>query len=210
LAKGKSTAKKDGAVALKPGRDNEPPTATGNDVTPLQLHLANEVAQALWLPDGLSEDEKSRRIKSAVAMLKGIKPRGNLEGMLATQMVATHSTAMECLRRAMLEGQPSAGRDLNLKHAAKFLAIYTRQLEVLDKRRGKGQQKMTIEHINVEPGGQAIVGHVEAGAARRREGSAAPETPAIDHSPEVPVDTPDPVAAQKVQQKTTKKTRRGK
>ena len=97
-------------------------------------------------------------------------------------------------------------RDLNLKHAAKFLSMYARQVEVLDKRRGKGQQKMTIEYVNVEPGGQAIVGHVETGSARRRKGRAtAAMTPAIDHSSEVPVDIPDLVAPQKVRQKTTKK-----
>jgi hypothetical protein len=209
LAKRKAGAKKEGAVALKKGQDIEPATATNANFSDLKVQLAHEVAQALWLPGGLGEDEKSRRIKSASAMLDEIKPQDTLEGMLAAQMVATHKAAMECLRRAMLGDQSVGGRDLNLKHATKLLAIYTRQLETLDKHRGKGQQKMTIEHINVEPGGQAIVGNVEAGSGRRRERSADTEPPAIDHSPEMPVNIPDTVATQKVQRKTTKKTRRG-
>ena len=155
-------------------------------------------------------------MKSAVAMLKGIRPQGNLEGLLAAQMVATDSAAMECLRRAMLKAQSLEGQDQNLKNAAKFLSIYTRQIEVLDKHRGKGQQKVTVEYVNVEPGGQAIVGHVETGRGpKRRKGRATPAmTPAIDHAPEVPLEIPDPVvpqkAPQKVPQQTPQKTRRGR
>ncbi len=202
MAERKIVAKKREIVARKAGRDIEPAAATGTNAKPLQVHLAHEVVQTLRLPDGLGEDERRRRVNSAIAMLKGIEPRGTLEGMLAAQMVATHSAAMDCLRRAMIQGQTFEGRDQNLKHAAKLLSIYTRQVEVLDKHRGKGQQKVTVEYVNVEPGGQAIVGHVETGSASRRKGSESPETPAIDHSPEVPVDFPDPVAAQKVPRKT--------
>ena len=83
--------------------------------------------------------------------------------------------------------------------------MYARQIETLDKHRGKGQQKVTVEYVNVEPGGQAIVGHVETGRRKRRKGPASPETPAIDHAPEAPLEIPDPV----VRQRTPKKTRRG-
>ena len=169
MVKGKEGGKKDGAVALKPGRDFKPEVATGTDVHPLQLALINQVGAALWLPKGMSGGEREQQIKAAIAMLEGIKPQGEIEGLLAAQMVATHSAAMECLRRTMLPGQTFAARDQNLKHAAKLLAIYTRQVEVLDKHRGKGQQKVTVEYVNVEPGGQAIVGHVETGKPRRRK-----------------------------------------
>ena len=91
------------------------------------------------------------------------------------------------------------------------MSIYTRQVEVLDKHRGKGQQKVTVEYVNVEPGGQAIVGHVETGKPKRRKGPATPAmTPAIDHTPEVPLEIPDPVAPQKAPPKTPPKTRHGK
>lgn len=46
--------------------------------------------------------------------------------MLATQLVATHEAAMECLRRAMISEQSFKGRDVNLKHAEKLLQIYAR------------------------------------------------------------------------------------
>lgn len=47
------------------------------------------------------------------------------------------------------------------------MSLYTQQLAALDKRRGKGQQKMTVEYDNVEAGGQAIVGNVNTDAKAR-------------------------------------------
>lgn len=72
--------------------------------------------------------------------------------MLAVQMVGTNDAALEGLRRAALTNQTFEGRDM---------ALYAKQLATLDTRRGKGQQKVTVEHVNVEPGGQAILGNVE-------------------------------------------------
>jgi hypothetical protein len=40
--------------------------------------------------------------------------------------------------------------------------------EAIDRRRGKGQQTVRVEHVTVQAGGQAIVGHVEQ--PRRKEG----------------------------------------
>lgn len=76
---------------------------------------------------------------------------------------------MECLRRAMLPEQTVAGRDQNLKHATKLMSLYERQLAALDKRRGRGQQKVTVEHVHVAPGGQAIVGSVTTGGRSQAE-----------------------------------------
>jgi hypothetical protein len=38
---------------------------------------------------------------------------------------------------------------------------YAMLLEALNRHRGKGQQKVTIEHVHVHEGGQAVVGVVE-------------------------------------------------
>jgi hypothetical protein len=140
------------------------------------------------MPSSLSEEQRQERYESAVAALKGIAPRDEIEGMLAAQMVATHSAAMDCLRRAVLEQQTFHGRDMALKHASKLLATYTRQLEALDKHRGKGQQKITVEHVTVNSGGQAIVGNVTAGAGKvpgapTVEPAAGSDVPSLSHNP---------------------------
>jgi hypothetical protein len=81
--------------------------------------------------------------------------------MLAAQMVALHHAAMECLRRAHLPEQASEVRQANLTQAGKLSRTYATLLEALDKRRGKGQpQVVRVERVNVEAGGQAIVGAV--------------------------------------------------
>ena len=91
----------------------------------------------------------------------GIAPKDEIEGMLAAQMVATHNAAMECYRRAMISEQNFVARNQNLSFASKLSRTYTMQVEALQKYRGKVQQKVTVEHVHVHEGGQAIVGNVE-------------------------------------------------
>lgn len=138
----------------------------------------------LWFPSDASPEQTDGIMKLAIDELTSIAPKDGIEKMLAHQMVATHSAAMECLRRGMIQGQSFEGRDQNLKHATKLLSVYVRQMEALDKHRGKGQQKITVEHVTVEAGGQAIVGNVER--TPQGERSEAP-APALDYKPDISV-----------------------
>ena len=183
LAK-RSRSKNHPALTVAPNGKTVLEEATGSDQLHLQQHLIGQVRDTLWSPGSLSEEEKSARIGSAISLLQGIKPADETESMLAVQMVATHNAATDCLRRAMIEGQSFEGREQNLKHAGKLLSIYSRQIEVLDKHRGKGQQKVTVEHVHVAAGGQAMVGQFDSGktAGARRTG-AKPEIKAIPDDP---------------------------
>ena len=97
----------------------------------------------------------------ALALMYGIGPRDSVEGMLAAQMVGTHNLAMEFLRRPISEGQTEEQATENVNRAAKLLRLYTAQVEALGKYRNKGMQKVTVEHVHINAGGQAIVGVVE-------------------------------------------------
>ena len=68
---------------------------------------------------------------------------------------------MECYRRAMIGEQTFEGRGENLSQANKLSRTYAALLDALNRHRGKGQQKVTVEHVHVHSGGQAIVGTVE-------------------------------------------------
>src|SRR5262245_23372430 len=68
---------------------------------------------------------------------------------------------MECYRRAMLGEQTLEGRCENLSQANKLARTYAVLLDALNRHRGKGRQKVTVEHVHVHEGGQAIVGNVE-------------------------------------------------
>ncbi|MEM9128795.1 MAG: hypothetical protein AAGA97_03620 [Pseudomonadota bacterium] len=72
-----------------------------------------------------------------------------------------------------------------LKHAHKLMTLYSQKLARLDKHRGKGQQRVTVEHVNVEPGGQAIVGHVDTGSTAGR--AAHPTPGALDEKNPMPI-----------------------
>ncbi|TVS00372.1 MAG: hypothetical protein EA407_14925 [Rhodobacteraceae bacterium] len=153
----------------------------------VETEKLNEIANLVRLAEGMDKDTKNARIARAIELYESVNPQSGLEGMLAVQMVGTHVTALECLRRAMVEGQTFEGREMNLKHAQKLIDLYLRQLAALDRHRGKGQQKVTVEHVHVEAGGQAIVGHVDAGG--RKTGTPATEPPpAVDHRPESPAE----------------------
>lgn len=78
-------------------------------------------------------------------------------------MLASHNAAMECYRRAMIAEQTFEGRKENLNQANKLSRTHATLLEALNRHRGKGQQKVTVEHVHVHEGGQAIVGNVEGG-----------------------------------------------
>jgi hypothetical protein len=176
-------------LVSKPASKKAPPASyeekfdgiTGAKDRTLNMRLIKQSLDSLWFPEGISDEERLTRMGAAIAMLRGIRPTNEIEGMLATQMVGTHSAAMECLRRAMIQSQTFAGCDQGLKHASKLLSIYLSQMDALNKNRGKGQQKVTVEHIHVEAGAQAVVGNVQTGP--KPEAAATKEPPALTHAP---------------------------
>ena len=122
--------------------------------------VANQTVSALWLKNSDADEIKKQR-HAAVDALIGIAPRDELEGMIAAQLVACHNASMECYRRAMIGEQTFEGRRENLSQANKLSRTYATLLESLNRHRGKGAQKVTVEHVHVHEGGQAIVGNVE-------------------------------------------------
>jgi hypothetical protein len=108
----------------------------------------------------------SEDVNATLAAVTGIEACDEVEGMLATQMVATHLAAITALRR--LKGSENiAQQDSNGNLAVKLLRTFTAQVEALQRYRGKGQQKVTVEHVNVNAGGQAIVGTVHPGPTKK-------------------------------------------
>ena len=153
--------------------------------------LANQAAQALWVKNSDAET-RDRQFGAAVAALLGIGPKDELEGMMAAQLIAAHNAAMECYRRAMIGDQTFEGRRENLSQANKLSRTYAALIEALNRHRGKGQQKVTVEHVHVHAGGQAVVGVVgspgEGDCAKRKE---QPYEKQIAHASEPALPGPD-------------------
>lgn len=149
--------------------------------------LGNQAVQTLWVKNS-DTARRDRQIDATVAALEGIAPRDELEGMMAAQLIASHNAAMECYRRAMLGEQTFEGRHESLNQANKLSRTWATLLEALNRHRGKGQQKVTVEHVHVHAGGQAMVGMVETpGGGDRTKSEDQPHAKQIAHAPEPPM-----------------------
>ena len=162
----------------------------GSDSDDFSNVLANQIVNTLW--QDTDPEARQRQFSAALAVLLGIKPADEIEGMLGAQMVATHSAAMECYRRAMLGGQTFEGRRENLNQANKLTRSYAILLEALNRHRGKGQQKVTVEHVHVYSGGQAIVGAVQWGGVPTKNEDQPHAPSAITNEPGIPMRSTDP------------------
>ena len=97
-----------------------------------------------------------------LSVIRGVEPRDQQEAMLAAQMAAVHMATMMLARRLnhveTIPQQDAAERALN-----KLARTFATQLEALKRYRTGGTQKVTVEHVTVNAGGQAIVGNVAHG-----------------------------------------------
>ncbi|ACA21141.1 hypothetical protein M446_6903 [Methylobacterium sp. 4-46] len=101
----------------------------------------------------------AEQLNAALAAVGGLAPRNEAEAMLAVQIVATHEAAMSMIGRAK-EAKDTAAMERFGTLATKLQRTFLAQLETLAKIRRGGEQKVTVEHVYVAPGGQAIVGAV--------------------------------------------------
>jgi len=121
-----------------------------------------------------------------LSVIKDIEPRDQLEAMLAAQMAAVHMSTMTLARRLNHADAPpeqdSAERAFN-----KLARTFTNQVDALKRYRTGGQQTVTVHSVNVNEGGQAIVGNVtHAGAmdaGKNGERPHASEPRSIAHAP---------------------------
>jgi hypothetical protein len=147
--------------------------------------LTTEVARINNALNVTGEDGEAR-VNAALAVIDGIRPRNEVEAMLASQMAVTHALAMEVLGRAKrvkdIEQFDSAANAAN-----KLLRTFAMQAEVLANMRRGGKQSMQIRHVHVHSGGQAVVGNVtnrlRAGGGGSRKNVHRAHTQAITHAP---------------------------
>jgi hypothetical protein len=134
---------------------------------------------------GREPDE--RGINFMLSVVKGIEPRDPVEAMLAAQIAAVHMATMTFARRlAHVESIPqqdSAERAFN-----KLARTFAAQMEALKRYRTGGEQKVTVQHVTVSEGGQAIVGNVTRGPREAAlDKIAASPLPLADAKAPVPV-----------------------
>ncbi|MGM0584951.1 MAG: hypothetical protein ACQEUZ_09910 [Pseudomonadota bacterium] len=85
-----------------------------------------------------------------------------VEAMLAAQMGAVHMAMMQASRR-LTNADLLPQYDSALKAMDKLARTYAQQMEALKRYRTGGEQKVTVQHVTVNDGGQALVGNVGRG-----------------------------------------------
>ena len=102
------------------------------------------------------------------AIVREIAPRDGIERMLAVQMATTHIALMRQGGR-MANSEQLPQFEAHERAYNKLARTYTAQVETLRKHRNGGKQTVTVQHVNVEDGGQAIVGDVSTGGRVEHE-----------------------------------------
>lgn len=110
----------------------------------------------------IGEHAPKEAVELAAAGIDAIEPASALEGHVIAAMLGCQYTGMEFLRRATHEDVNLEAAALYSDRGAKLLRTFGQLVEVLCVLRGKGptRQVVTVEHVTIEPGGQAIVGAV--------------------------------------------------
>ena len=75
-------------------------------------------------------------------------------------MAVCHDTAMRYVSRANMHQDPqNVVRMMNLSLRA--METFQKGLLTLKRLRGTGEQRITIQHVNVSDGGQAVIGQLQ-------------------------------------------------
>lgn len=107
-------------------------------------------------------------VNHTLDLMVAIGPKDATEGLLALQMAAAHVLAMDTAKRATWNmGKYLEAGTTYAALSGKMMRTFAVQLEALNRGRGKGvTQRVVVERVNVEPGGQAVVGAVTAPGGR--------------------------------------------
>lgn len=113
--------------------------------------------------DGKEKEDIERgeaALNAVLEMMTELAPQDGIEGMLVTHIVSVHNQAMQCLNKANHPFENEVNAAVYRKRAIDFMKLFMKQIEFLERYRGKAQQTVTVKHVNVNEGGQAIVGNV--------------------------------------------------
>ncbi|MEP2506756.1 MAG: hypothetical protein ABJH85_18690 [Paracoccaceae bacterium] len=129
-------------------------------LSPLLSQIANSVSKR--------DEVEESSMQFVIGFIKSIEPQNEIETLLAAQMAAVHVCAMDSSRRYLwadtLQSKDSAERAMT-----KLTRTFTVQMEALKRHRAKAQQTVRVERVNVESGGQAVVGDVSTGGRVEHE-----------------------------------------
>ena len=127
-----------------------------------EADFANGLLTQLAALSGQTGQSEEAGLNFLLSVVKSVEPKDEIEALLAAQMAAVHVAVLTFARRLggvdTIQQQDSAEKALN-----KLARTFATQVEALKRYRTGGEQKVTVEHVHVHEGGQAIVGNIESG-----------------------------------------------
>ena len=159
-------SEEDGRPSAKIGIDHADPfvggkllsEALGTDDPRFLLGTLDSLG--MIVQDGKQVDQE--KLNYALSMVLGIKPRDQVETMLGVQMAAVH---LATIKAAAFLGSATNRENIEVseKSLNRLARTYVAQMEGLKRYRSKGEQRVYVERVTVNEGGQAIVGPVSHG-----------------------------------------------
>ena len=126
----------------------------------LTARIVEQAGRGLVFP---RPEDIGASVDIAVLTLMEMDPQNLTEAMVAAQMVRVNDAAHMFLARATQETQHLEVIATYVNLGARLGRLFLEQIEAMQKLKGKaGQQRVVVEHVNVQAGGQAIVGAVTA------------------------------------------------
>jgi hypothetical protein len=112
-----------------------------------------------------NDEEQRKAVKQQAEesndLLRSLDADEPMKAMLATQIAAIHELQQKEFLFASQILAPEK-RQYHINAVAKLSNVFIQQVALMQKLQGKGQQRVTVEHVHVHEGGQAIVGNVGA------------------------------------------------
>lgn len=104
-----------------------------------------------------------------LATIKGAAPADQIESMLAAQMAAVHMATMKFAGR-LGAATSELEREAVGRTFSRLARTFAAQVEAFKRYRTGGGQTVTVQHVTVNEGGQAIVGEVSSDGNGNRRG----------------------------------------
>jgi len=168
----------EGGLEIRPGGDPQISTLllqdvfATHDVTFTDM-LMSQVSQIARQGKTLT----TRELNTTLSLVRGIGPKDETEAMLAVQMAAVHIATVVAARR-VIHSENIPQQDSNGALLTKLTRTFAIQLEALKKYRSTGEQTVTVQHVTVNNGGQAIVaGELQPGGGGKEKAGDQPHGP---------------------------------
>lgn len=136
---------------------------TGARNATFAVRLFQHCADASGLYHQNNPEDMADSCNSIAEALYAMKPQDEFEGMIITRLISLHFQSMKYLGSSSNSDASSQAREMHLNRSTKLFRLFNESLETLMRYRRKGEQKVVVQHVNVEQGGQAIVGDIHQG-----------------------------------------------